>query len=1143
MKQEEGDGGALSSARARVRASAWANWGLLLALAPLVVALVLIVYPNPDARALETEADLVGRQSALAERLGRQALDPSTPERDYQATERLLRTTAEALRNGGEAFASAAMIEPVAVAPPATSGIVRGLDRLDAALRSTEAAAARVREPEASARDRAVLASQVQAVAIEADRAALQLRDLAEAQASRRAALVVFCLALAALIVLISVALGRGRSSRLARVAGSNGGRSTEEEATAERLAFMNSLVATVTDGIISIDDKGRILTFSRSAERMFGYADEDVLGKKVSMLMPEPHQSRLDGYLAEHLAGRGAGLANRTREVEAVRRDGTRFPVDLTLTETTRGGRPVFVGAVRDASDRREAERALVKKAREIEFKTKTDRCEVEVLTLFNCEDNRDELLRKLLATLADQLGLRPSAVHLLDEWRGELRLAASLGANNSLRRCYRLDEGFIGEAAARQKSVVLERGPGEDSLSLKTGVGEIELHAVVATPIVYEEQLLGVLTLGAIRELDELDELFIGRLTQQLARALHGVDQVERLTEMTRQLNERSRKVASQNSKLEQASRQKSEFLANMSHELRSPLNAIIGFSELLKDGVVGELNENQADYSREIFESGRSLLTLINSILELSKIDAGKMVPECETVDLAELFETSVSVVKERAAKAEVKLESHFDDSLTQAWMDGRMVSQSIFNLLSNAVKFTGAGGQVTFELGRAKDRTGRELIKFVISDTGIGMSKEELDKSFRAFEQVDGSIARKFEGVGLGLPLAQRLIELNNGTITVESEPGKGSRFCVFLPYLSPEEGQKGASLPKPVAKRVAELEAQPGPEPERQSPAAMASVEPRATDAEVRAEPRAEPTAEPRAESESEPESGPRPSWPSIASRVSGALAWSEKGTLVDQESGLAPDRTVLIVGGDEIEAERTGLYLRDIGAKVLFASSTRQALEMIDESPPDLLALDVQSPEFDGADFLDQLAKSHPSRRIPVVVLSGRADLDQSIVLRVDATLSRPVARHELLETLGEVWSVSKGGRRPRVLIVDDDPRAVKLMSSLLVNEPVEVLTAFGGKEALKLIAESPPDAVVLDLMMPEVNGFEVIAQLREDAKTRGIPIIVVSAKVLSTGERRALRRSVEAVATKGELSGETLRDKVLELLRSGKAA
>jgi signal transduction histidine kinase len=243
--------------------------------------------------------------------------------------------------------------------------------------------------------------------------------------------------------------------------------------------------------------------------------------------------------------------------------------------------------------------------------------------------------------------------------------------------------------------------------------------------------------------------------------------------------------REIQEKSAQLEIANKHKSEFLANMSHELRTPLNAIIGFSEVLQDSMFGELNEEQLEFIRDIHESGKHLLSLINDILDLSKVEAGRMELMLGEFDLPSAIDNAIALVKERAARSRIRVESHVDPRLAMVRADERKLKQILLNLLSNAVKFTPEGGSVSVT-ARASARG----LEIAVSDTGVGISAADRDVVFEEFRQVGNDYTRKAEGTGLGLALTRRFVELHGGRIELESEVGKGSTFTVIIPDAIP-----------------------------------------------------------------------------------------------------------------------------------------------------------------------------------------------------------------------------------------------------------------------------------------------------------------------------------------------------------------
>jgi CheY-like chemotaxis protein/nitrogen-specific signal transduction histidine kinase len=498
------------------------------------------------------------------------------------------------------------------------------------------------------------------------------------------------------------------------------------------------------------------------------------------------------------------------------------------------------------------------------------------------------------------------------------------------------------------------------------------------------------------------------------------------------------------------------KSEFLANMSHELRTPLNAIIGFSEVLRDGLMGPMPDPQREFVSDIFSSGKHLLSLINDILDLSKVEAGKMTLDLEPVEVSSLFSNSLSIIKEKAASRHIHLGMGSAEHLGSMLADTRKVKQIVYNLLSNAVKFSSEGGQVTLRAGRVPRAAVRQLsgvggrvfplaenefgefLEISVTDSGIGISPEDLAQLFKPFSQIDSGLARKFEGTGLGLAMVKQLAELHGGAVAVESAVGEGSCFTVWLPFRESERDlqvpDSGLTVPTPPA------------------------------------------------------------------------------------------GRTVLVVEDDVKAADLLRVQLEAEGFKVVHAASAEAALALAIEQPFSLITLDIMLPNMDGWELLGRLNQVPNLRRIPVVIISIGSDRDKAFALGASAVMQKPVSRQELYESLVDLRLFPRGpGNTLKILVVDDDPAAVELVAVRVLGLASDVLRAYGGREAIETARRELPDLIVLDLMMPEVNGFDVVDALKEHADTARIPILVVTSKRITAEDRAKLRGDVTAIMEKAE--------------------
>ncbi|RFC33983.1 MAG: PAS domain S-box-containing protein [Candidatus Nitrotoga sp. LAW] len=525
----------------------------------------------------------------------------------------------------------------------------------------------------------------------------------------------------------------------------------------------------------------------------------------------------------------------------------------------------------------------------------------------------------------------------------------------------------------------------------------------------------------------------------------------------------------VQQKNVELEATSRMKSEFFSTMSHELRTPLNAIIGFSEVLKDGLIGDLTDEQRGYIGDILESGRHQLSLINDILDLSKMEAGKMTLYLEPVDLSLLLSNSLSIIKGKAAAQHIHLDLDIADGLGDIQADVRKVKQIVYNLLSNAVKFTPQGGNVTLRARRVPraqvgQLTGRwaglsfpwndnkitDFIEISVTDSGIGIADKDFERLFTPFSQIDSSLARKFEGTGLGLTIVKNLVELHSGTVTVESAEGQGTCFTVWLPLW-------------PTGKIVTALT------DERTNPTVPSS---------------------------------------------SMALRHPE-------------ERFALVVEDDDRAAELIRIQLDVLGIRTLHAVNAEAAFNLAMQQPLALITLDIFLPDTIGWEFLTRIKQIPALAHIPVVIISIVANYSMGLSLGASAVLQKPISRADLHDALTDIGlHPSSQPRQPlTILVVDDDPKAVEIIAIHLRDTGYTIVRAYGGHAAIETAYRLLPDLIVLDLLMPEVNGFDVVQALKNNIDTTHIPILVVTSKEITAEDRAALDHQVKKIMKKTVLS------------------
>lgn len=492
------------------------------------------------------------------------------------------------------------------------------------------------------------------------------------------------------------------------------------------------------------------------------------------------------------------------------------------------------------------------------------------------------------------------------------------------------------------------------------------------------------------------------------------------------------------------EEASQAKSRFLANMSHELRTPLNAIIGFTRLVKRRCSDILPQKQSDNLDKVLVSSNHLLELINAILDLSKVEAGRVDVQPVAFGLSSLVAVCLQTVRPLVTDQNLQLLAEIEPDLPPLFTDQDKVRQITINLLSNAVKFTETG-TITVR-ARRQDAT----VEMAVADTGIGIPEEALERIFEEFQQVDGSTTRRYGGTGLGLSICRHLARLLGGDVTVESAVGVGSTFTVTLPI------QYSAALPPTGS-----------PALDRASP------------------------------------------------------------TPTTQLQGDA--RMVLAVDDDPNVIYLLRENLSEAGYSVVGATDGEDGLRKARALKPFAIILDIVMFLKDGWQVLHELKLDAETREIPVIVLSIVDNKELGFRLGASDYLVKPFDREAVLDALDRLVPDRAGRRDVRLLVVDDDPHVADMVRQHLEGEPYEVYAAADGLEALDAIASLPPDIILLDLLMPKLDGFGVIEQLGQDPTYREIPIIVFTAKELASEELAYLRQSVSRVVEKQGLERESL--------------
>jgi len=650
------------------------------------------------------------------------------------------------------------------------------------------------------------------------------------------------------------------------------------------------------------------------------------------------------------------------------------------------------------------------------------------------------DEVLATIVEHAVDLSGADGGSLMEYDEERRLFRVRTTYGTSDDVREQLKtvrihVDESFVGRAAISGMPVQV------------TDLSDIELDphlrllldagwkSLVVIPLVRPDRIVGALvvrrlTPGAFS--DETCDLLTA-FASQSAIALTNARLYEQLELQRRELAT--------------TSQHKSDFLASMSHELRTPLNAVIGFSEVLLERMFGELNDRQAEYVQDILDAGQHLLALLNDVLDLSKVEAGRMELEVTTFPAPDAIRGVLALVRERAGQHAVELGFDPTGTPTHITADELRLKQVLLNVIGNAVKFTPAGGTVTVHAWTE----GPEVL-ITVTDTGIGVAESDRSRIFDSFQQGTRSAASS-EGTGLGLTLTRRIVELHGGRMWLESELGVGSTF--------------GLALPRQV-------------------------------------------------------HTGP-------------VTGWTEPAV----DDGR---RAIVVIEDDPSSAELVAVHLTAAGLRPVAVRTGEEGLAAVRALRPAAVVLDIHLPGMDGWDVLSAIKADPQLAPTPVVVVSVLPERGHGFALGAADYLVKPVSKDSLL---GAVWRavaerVDRAGERRDVVVIDDDPVALELVRATLEPHGWTVTTCTGGAEALSVIRAVNPSIVLVDLLMPEVDGFEVVDALRADPRTAATPVVVLTAKSLTAKDRQRLRGRIEFVASKGELDLSWLAARLTQVATGG---
>lgn len=781
------------------------------------------------------------------------------------------------------------------------------------------------------------------------------------------------------------------------------------------------------------------------------------------------------------------------------------------------------------------------------------------ELNTNIQGEKEVDELGKAIINQLTQYLHSQIGAVYLFENEELEMIASYAFPSDKEHVLKIKLGEGLVGQAALDRKHIVFKNVPFE-YVNINSGLGNSPPKNIIVYPFSYEGHLKGVLEIGSVLPYTELEIQFLGMAAEIIAIAFntsqsrtklkefleetqrqaeeleaqqeelrqineeleektkmlekseaHLKTQQEELQQTNEELEEKANLLEEQKEKLEVTkmevenkarelevtSRYKSEFLANMSHELRTPLNSIMILSQLLLDNKNEVLTAKEIGFSRSIHSSGNDLLNLINEILDLSKVESGKVDLEISRINLDEIKSDLTSMFIEIAKSKEIDFNLNFgSESLKNTFFsDKQRIEQILRNLLSNAFKFTDKNGKVTLNISEEEPGANlkntrlfrqNKIVSFSVSDTGIGIPASKHNVIFEAFQQADGSTKRKYGGTGLGLSISRELASALGGELQLHSEEGKGSTFTLYLPL-----NFEGKSFIAGKENRII---------PALSDKSSVRSPGSKNDTGNV------------------------SQNYPKEIFQT-GETIFDDRNSIKNEN-----DKVILIIEDDEKFAKILLDYVREKNYKGIVADKGNIGLSMAGYYKPDAIILDLKLPGLDGSEVLKILKSDPDLRHIPVQIISGYDKRREGLSLGAIDYIQKPVTSNDLNNAFGRIEEILTK-KIKKLLVVEDNEIQSNAVRELIGNSDVKSYAAYSGEEAFKMMQEEKYDCVIIDLKLPDMTGFDLMEKIKSDASLNKIPIIVYTGKELSKEENNQLNKLANTVVLKTADSNERLLD------------
>jgi CheY-like chemotaxis protein/CHASE3 domain sensor protein len=738
------------------------------------------------------------------------------------------------------------------------------------------------------------------------------------------------------------------------------------------------------------------------------------------------------------------------------------------------------------------------------------------------------EEVGNKALGFLCEYLEAKVGVLYVLEG--NELQRSASFALSRNDRETrdrVKMGESLAGQAAAENRFIILDPAP-QNFLSVNSLIGSADSSSVIIAPLVADNRVRAVVELGFTRPLHARDQEVLRLVSENIAISIVSAQNRLRLQELLEEsqrqaeelqaqqeelrvsneeleeqsnaLKESQMKLEGQQAELEQtnsqltqqarileqhndelnqartslemkalelqrASEYKSQFLANMSHELRTPLNSTLILSQLLIDNKSNNLSSEEVEYARTILSSSNDLLSLINDILDLAKVEAGKVELQAEEVEIEQVMGSLEKTFGPMAQSKGIEFSCDLRPGAPATFETDRLrLEQILRNLLSNALKFTGEG-EVKLEVYSPS----RGKLAFAVKDTGVGIPHDKQQIIFEAFQQADGTTNRRYGGTGLGLTISRDLARLLNGSISVDSEPGKGSVFTLVISALSKRAEAAAPVVASPGAPRAPE----PARKPARQAPAAN------------------------------------------------------------DDRANLDPSlKLLMVVEDDQAFAQVIRKLSHEVQFQCVVAHYAEEAVAMAEEYLPNAIILDIHLPDHSGLFVLDRLKENPLTRHIPVHVISANDFSQAALQMGAVGYLHKPATRDDIIDVIRKLEGKLAQGIK-KVLIVEDNSVQLESMKKLIADEDVEVAAVRTGAEAIDLLQSTSFDCLILDLTLPDMSGYEILERMNATEALSHPPVIVYTGRELGRAEEEKLQRYSDSIILKGAKSPERLLSEV----------